>query len=154
MLNHRFSQINSDKKNMNDNAPTLLESLLDDKSSAENLNAITERIIGSAYNVSNGVGCGFLEKVYENSLAYEIRKHNLMVEQQKPIRVIYDDVEVGFYQADLLVEGQVLVELKIVKNLDDIHKAQCINYLKATGLKLCLLINFGNPRVEVKRIIL
>lgn len=63
-------------------------------------------------------------------------------------------MEVGFYEADLLIADCVLVELKAVRHLDDVHKAQCLNYLKATGLKICLLINFGNPKVEVKRIIL
>ncbi|MBA2493435.1 MAG: GxxExxY protein [Acidobacteria bacterium] len=68
------------------------------------------------------------------------------------MEVFYDKTEVGFYETDLLVEDIVLVELKAVKNLDDVHKAQCLNYLKATGLKICLLINFGNPCVEVKKI--
>lgn len=118
------------------------------------INLITEKIIGCAYKVANGLGCGFLEKVYENALAYELQKVDLQVDQQKVIKVYYDSVEVGYYEADLLIEGCVLVELKTVKNLDDVHKAQCLNYLKATGLKICLLINFGNPKVEVKRIVL
>jgi GxxExxY protein len=96
----------------------------------------------------------FLEKVYENALAYDIRKQGLRVEQQKDIRVFYDNVEVGFYSADLIVEDRVLVELKTVKSLDEVHKAQCLNYLKATSMKIYLLINFGNPKVEIKRIIL
>jgi GxxExxY protein len=118
------------------------------------INRITEKIIGCAYRVSNELGCGFLEKVYENALAYEIRKLDLKIEQQKQIKVFYDNFEVGFYETDLLVEDIIIVELKTVKNLDDVHKAQCLNYLKATGLKICLLINFGNPRVEVKRLVL
>lgn len=95
-----------------------------------------------------------LEKVYENALAFEISKNGLEIKQQEQIKVFYESIVVGNYMADLLVEGKVLVELKTVKNLDDIHKAQCLNYLKATKIKICLLINFGNPRVEVKRIIL
>ncbi len=71
-----------------------------------------------------------------------------------PIKVYYDGVVVGEYIADLVVEGCVLVELKAVKGLDDIHTAQCLNYLKATSLKICLLINFGKPRVEIKRLAL
>jgi GxxExxY protein len=67
--------------------------------------------------------------------------------------VIYDGIEVGFYESDLLVREAILVELKTVRFLDDIQKAQCLNYLKATGLRICLLINFGNPKVEVKRIV-
>ncbi len=116
------------------------------------LNEITETIIGCAYAVANTLGCGFLEKVYENALALELRAAGLSVEQQKPIQVLYRRSVVGEYVADLLVENCVLVELKAVKELDDIHLAQCLNYLKATGLKVCLLINFGSPKVQVRRI--
>ena len=114
---------------------------------------LTEKIIGCAFAVSNGLGCGFLEKVYENALAHELRKAGLRVRQQWPIRVRYDAEIVGDYAADLLVEDSVLLELKAVKQLDDVHLAQCLNYLKATGLRLCLLLNFGKPKVEVKRIV-
>jgi GxxExxY protein len=116
----------------------------------EMLNQITERIIGCAFTVANGLGCGFAEKVYENAMAHELRKAGLAVEQQKPITVIYDGVVVGEYLADLLVEGTVLVELKAARALDDAHTAQCLNYLAATGIPVCLLLNFGK-RVEVKR---
>lgn len=139
---------------MENNKSSLLQSLFEDDKNQENINLITEKIIGCAYMVANNLGCGFLEKVYENSLAYEIRKSGLDVKQQEQIKVYYEKTEVGFYEADLLVADCVLVELKAVRNLDDVHKAQCLNYLKATGLKICLLINFGNPKVEVKRIIL
>ena len=121
--------------------------------SAEELNQITERVIGCAYTVSNGLGAGFLEKVYENALAHELRKNGLDVIQQHPIQVLYDGVVVGDFVADLLVEHEVLVELKAVKALDDVHLAQCLNYLKATGRSLCLLLNFGTPRVQVKRVV-
>ena len=117
------------------------------------INEITRRIIGCAYEVGNVLGCGFLEKVYENALANEVRKAGLDVKQQHGIEVHYDGVLVGDYAADLLVEGCVLVELKAVKALDDIHFAQCLNYLKATSLSICLLINFGKARVEVKRVV-
>lgn len=145
--------MNTDEE-MEKDKSDLLKSLFDKSDSVEEINKITETIIGRAYKVGNALGCGFLEKVYENALAYEIRKSGLMVKQQEAIKVFYDGFEVGFYEADLLVESKVLIELKAVKNLDDVHKAQCLNYLKATGLKICLLINFGNPRVEVKRIAL
>lgn len=118
------------------------------------LNKITERIIGCAYTVGNKLGCGFLEKVYENALAHELRKSGLSVAQQNGIHIHYDGLVVGEYVADLLIEGRVLVELKAVKALDAIHFAQCLNYLKATGLPICLLINFGKPKVEIKRIVL
>ncbi|MFN6964281.1 MAG: GxxExxY protein [Pyrinomonadaceae bacterium] len=117
------------------------------------LNEISERIIGCAFKVGNTLGCGFLEKVYENALAIELGKAGLSVEQQRPIAVVYDGQIVGRYDADLLVEGKVIVELKAVREISDAFRAQCINYLRATGLRLCLLINFGNTRVEVKRIV-
>jgi len=114
-------------------------------------NGITRRIIGSAQTVSNTLGCGFLEKVYENALAIELRRNDLQVEQQKEVHVRYRGEIVGIYIADLLVEGSVLVELKAVFALDRIHRAQCINYLRATGHRLCLLLNFGLPRLDVER---
>jgi GxxExxY protein len=103
--------------------------------------ALTETIIGCVYTVANTLGNGFLEKVYENTFAHELRKKDLKVEQQRPISVHYDSVVVGEYLADLLVDERVLVELKAVKALEDIHKAQCLHYLKTTGKELCLLIN-------------
>ena len=139
---------------MDENKTDLLKSLFESDGSMNEINKITEIIIGSAYKVANALGCGFLEKVYENALAYEIRKHGLEVKQQESIKVYYENVEVGFYEADLWIEDKVLVELKAVKNLDDVHRAQRLNYLKATKVKICLLINFGNPRVEIKRIAL
>jgi len=115
-------------------------------------NSITEQIIGCAYKVANHLGPGFLEKVYENALAYEAKQNDLNVEQQFPISVMYEDLIVGEYFADLLVQEEIIVELKAVKALDSSHFAQCMNYLKATGKKVCLLINFGSPKVEIKRI--
>ena len=117
------------------------------------LDEITRKIIGCAYTVSNSLGSGFLEKVYENALTHELRKAGLQVVQQFGTPVFYDSVVVGDYIADLLVERIVLIELKAVKALDDIHMAQCMNYLKATGFPVCLLLNFGKPKVEVKRIV-
>jgi GxxExxY protein len=119
----------------------------------QRLNELSETIIGCAFKVGNALGCGFLEKVYENALAHEIKKAGLAVEPQAPIKVHYDGIIVGEYAADLLVETCLLIELKAVKQFDDVHMAQCLNYLKATGLHLCLLINFGAPHVEVKRIV-
>ncbi len=116
------------------------------------LNQITELVIGCAYRVSNKLGCGFLEKVYENSMVVELRKAGIAFEQQKPILIRYEGVVVGDYVADLIVEGVVLIGLKACKGIDEIHEAQCLNYLKATGIPICLLINFGKPRVEVRRI--
>jgi GxxExxY protein len=120
---------------------------------ADMLNALSERIIGCAIAVANGLGSGFLEKVYENALAHELRKAGLTVAQQQGVSVVYDDVIVGEYAADLLVEAAIVVELKAVRTLDDVHQAQCMNYLRATGMHLCLLLNFGRPRLEIRRIV-
>ncbi len=125
----------------------------DERGLETGVDSITSRIIGCAYTVSNVMGCGFLEKVYENALAHEMTRNGLDVEQQYEIPVWYDDKLVGEYVADLLVEKRVLVELKAVKDLNEIHMAQCLNYLNATMLHVCLLLNFGNPRVQVKRIV-
>jgi len=119
----------------------------------EELNKITEIVIGCAYTVASCLGSGFLEKVYENALAHEIRKSGLDVSQQHNIQVHYDGIIVGDYVADLLVENSILIELKAVKALDNIHYAQCMNYLIATGYTVCLLINFGSPKIEVRRIV-
>ena len=116
----------------------------------ESLNAVTRVAIGCAYRVRNVLGYGFLEKVYENALVHELRKAGLVVEQQHPVPVYYDGVLVGNFVADLLVNGCILIELKSVQGWDDFYAAQCLNYLTATGLPICLWINFGK-RVEVKR---
>ena len=118
---------------------------------AEKLNAITEKMIGCAFRVSNLLGCGFLEKPYENALTHALKKEGLQVQQQVPIQIWFEDLIVGDYFGDLLVEGLVLLELKAVRALDEVHSAQCINYLKATKLPVCLLMNFGRPKLEIKR---
>jgi GxxExxY protein len=117
------------------------------------LNEITGKIIAGAYAVGNTLGPGFLEKVYENALVHELRKAGLHAEQQVPIDVWYDGVVVGNYVADVLVERSVVVEVKAVKAFEDVHFAQCLNYLKATELPICLLINFGAPKVQIKRLV-
>ncbi len=124
-----------------------------DKTSRDTLDRVTEQIIGCAFTVINRLGSGFLEKVYENALAHELRKAGLKVEQQYAVKVHYDGVVVGNYVADLLVAGCVLVELKAIKSLGNVETAQCLNYLKATGMRVCLLLNFARPRVQVKRIV-
>jgi GxxExxY protein len=115
------------------------------------VNRLSEQVIGCAFQVTNTLGIGFLEKVYENALVHELRKSGLAVRQQHGIVVYYDGVVVGEYAVDLLVEGTIMVELKAVKALDNVHAAQCINYLRATGLRLCLVLNFGKPRLEIQR---
>ncbi len=114
---------------------------------------LTERIIGCAFLVANALGHGFLEKVYENALAHELRKAGLRVDQQHGLAVHYDGVLVGEFQVDLLVEGQILVELKAVAGLQEAHVAQCLNYLKASGRTVCLLFNFGRS-LQFRRLLL
>ena len=117
------------------------------------VNEITEMIIGCVYKVSNTLGDGFAEKVYENATAIEVGKSGLRARQQYPIKVAYDGIVVGEFFVDLLVEELILVEFKAVKLLEEFHVAQCLNYLRATGLPVCLLINFYRPKVEIRRII-
>jgi GxxExxY protein len=117
-----------------------------------NRDPITSCIIGCAFKVANELGPGFLEKVYENALAIEIKKSGLKVVQQRGIEVHYAGQLVGDFIADLVVEERVIVELKAIRSLDDLHIAQGINYLKATGLSTCLLINFGTPKIQIRRL--
>lgn len=120
---------------------------------AGEVNGITQKVIGCAFTVSNTLGIGFVEKVYENALVHATRKAGLRVNQQFPINVTFDGILVGGFFADLLAEGRVLVELKAVSILTPNHMAQGLNYLRATGLEVCLLINFGKPKVEIKRLL-
>ncbi len=111
---------------------------------------ITEKIIACAYTVYNKLGFGFLEKVYENALVIELRKADLHVEQQFPVKVYYEGKIVGDYIADIIVEGKIILELKAVDKILDIHEIQLKNYLRATGIEVGLLINFGKS-MEIKR---
>jgi len=111
----------------------------------QEINRLTEKIINCVYRVSNTLGSGFPEKVYENALAVELRQNGLSIKQQHAVNVFYNGNLVGDYTADLLVEDQVIVELKDVKMLDETHSAQCMNYPKAAGLKICLLAILENP---------
>ena len=117
------------------------------------LDDITKRVIGCAYAVSNTLGAGFVEKVYERALVVELRAAGLDIAQQHAMTVRYRGIVVGDYVADLVVANEVIVEIKAIKSLDDVHAAQCMNYLKATGLRVALLLNFGKPRVEIRRIV-
>ena len=114
--------------------------------------SLTEQIIGCAYTVGNNLGCGFLEKVYEKALAIELIDSGLSIKTQGPIKVHYSGNVVGEYFADIIVENEIILELKAVMKIENIHFAQCQNYLKATGKKLGLLINFGGERIQVKRV--
>ncbi len=113
---------------------------------------LTEAVIGSVFKVANTLGSGFLEKVYENALAIELQGGGLAFEQQVPISVSCQNQVVGSYIADLVIEGRLLIELKACRALEDAHTAQCLNYLKAMGLPTCLLVNFGTPKPQIKRL--
>lgn len=113
--------------------------------------ALTGQIIAAAFDVSNALGCGFLEKVYENALTVELRHRGLSTTRQVPIRVVYRDETVGDYVADLIVERTVLVEIKATEDHKPVYTAQTLNYLRATRLPVALLINFGRPRLWYKR---
>ena len=120
---------------------------------SEILDHIAEKTIGAAYEVSNSRGAGFLEKVYERALACELTLRGLKPRQQVHYPVLYKGQPVGEYVGDLVVNNRVLVELKCVDRFVGEHTAQCINYLKASGLRLALIFNFQKPKVEWKRII-
>ena len=119
----------------------------------DEINDLSNQVIGAAFEISNVLGAGFLEKVYENALNIELNNRKIKAQQQAPLKVYYKGELVGDYFADILVENKLIIEIKTVKEFDSIHLAQCINYLKITGLKLCLLINFSKPKVEIKRIV-
>ena len=111
---------------------------------------LTKNIISAAYNVYNALGKGFLEKVYENALAIELKEKGINVIQQAPIITLYKNKIVGDYIADLLIEDKVIVELKAIKKLTKIHEVQLVNYLAATAIEVGLLLNFGE-NFELKR---
>ena len=108
-------------------------------------------VIGCAFRVSNALGVGFLEKVYENSMVIELRRAGVFVEQQKHLEVYYEGIRVGEYAADLLVENHLLVELKTAQAIAHAHEAQLLNYLRATNLHLGLILNFGTPKLGIRR---
>ena len=118
------------------------------------INDITYKIRAAIFEVNRILGAGFLEKVYENALLVELRLRGLKAENQVPIKVNYKGTEVGEYFADIIVENQVILELKAVDSLQSIHEAQLLNYLKATEDKIGLLVNFTHPTAEIKRFVL
>jgi GxxExxY protein len=119
----------------------------------EELNRLCEVVVGAIYEVANVLGSGFLEKVYERALVRELQLRGLTAEAGVPLTVAYKGDMVGEYYADILVEGKLIIELKCVERFADEHLAQCLNYLRATNLPLCLLVNFQHPKVQWKRIV-
>jgi GxxExxY protein len=117
------------------------------------LEALTERIIGAAFQVSNTLGHGFLESVYRKALVCELKAEGLDAKQEVPFQLSYRGEQIGAYVADLVVENSVIVELKAAEALSAAHRSQVINYLKASGLPLGLLFDFGVPRLEIRRVL-
>jgi len=115
---------------------------------------LSYKIIGLAMEVHSKLGYGFLEKVYENSLMLLFNKYNIKAEQQSPVPVYFEDQVVGHYVCDIIVEKKIILELKTVDKITDVHKAQLMNYLKATGIKLGIILNFKNKSLEQLRIVL
>jgi len=117
------------------------------------LEALVEKVVGAAYEVSNVLGAGFLEKIYERALVEELNLRSVRVRAQAPYPVAYKGKHIGTYSADLVVDDRLLVEVKCVEGFSNEHLAQCINYLKVSALHLALLINFRRPKVEWRRIV-
>ncbi len=118
------------------------------------LNDITYKINAAVFEVNRILGAGFLEKVYENALLIELRNRGLKAKGQVSLNVQYKGEIVGEYVVDILVEGKVIIELKAIEQLQKIHEAQLLNYLKATGIKVGLLVNFKYPKAEIRRMVL
>ena len=115
---------------------------------------LSYKIIELALEVHNELGCGFLEKVYENALMILFERERIPSKQQAPVDVYFQERVVGQYFADILVDNKVILELKTVDTIAEVHKAQVLNYLRATGMKLGLILNFAKPSLEYKRLVL
>ncbi len=115
---------------------------------------LSYKIVGLAIEIHNKLGYGFLEKVYENALMLLFRREDIIAKQQTPISVYFEREIVGEYFSDILVENKIILELKAIEKITDVHKAQTLNYLKATGLRLAIILNFGKKKLEYKRIVL
>jgi GxxExxY protein len=119
----------------------------------ENLDALTARVLSAVFEVANTLGAGFLEKIYQRALLRELRLREIQTTPEASFTVTYKGYSVGEYFADLLIEDAVLLELKCVERLSNEHTAQCLNYLRASGRSICLLVNFQHPTIEWKRIV-
>ena len=115
---------------------------------------LTYKIRGAIFEVNNVLGHGFLEKIYENALMIELPKRGLNAKNQVPIEVEYKGEIIGEYFADIVVNDRVILELKSIESLQKVHEAQLLNYLKATGYRIGLLVNFTYPKAEIKRFVL
>ena len=111
------------------------------------------KIVGLAMQVHNELGHGFLEKVYENAMMILFRKEGMNALQQVPITVRFLNETVGDYFADILVDDKIILELKSIEKITDVHRAQALNYLKATGMQLAIVLNFGKEKLEYQRLV-
>ena len=118
----------------------------------EQLKVLSGKVIGCAITVSKNLAPGYLEKVYENALFHELTKRRFRVERQVRLEVCYDGMVVGHFVADMVVNGTIILELKATDGISDDHIAQALNYLTTTGSPLCLILNFGEPVLSIKRV--
>jgi GxxExxY protein len=114
---------------------------------------LTKDIIDSVFKVHNVLGCGLLEKVYSKALIWDLELKKRKVVSQHEFRVLYRDKNVGTYYADLIIEDKVIVEVKSVEKIDDVHRAQLLNYLRISSLRVGLLVNFARPKLEYERLV-
>jgi GxxExxY protein len=114
---------------------------------------LSQNIIGASINVHKELGPGFLENIYEEALKIELSKNQINFECQKEVKIEYREIEIGTHRLDMIVENHIIVELKAVRELLDVHFSQLRSYLRATGLKVGLLLNFAKPTLEIKRIV-
>jgi len=138
--------MNTDKNTQEISPTTIVTSILKEEE-------LTGKILEAAFAVHNTLGVGFLERVYSNALALELRSKGLTCRQEQPLKVTYKNAIVGDYIADLVVGNRVLVELKACTLLDPVHGAQLINYLRASGIKVGLLLNFGKTKLQFRRLV-
>jgi GxxExxY protein len=115
---------------------------------------LSYKVVKLAFDVHNELGCGFLEKVYENALMMLLDRENIPARQQAPTDVYFQGKVIGQYFADILVDNKLILELKAVNTITDINKAQVLNYLRATGVKLGIILNFAKPKLEYQRLVL
>ena len=126
---------------------------VEDRKQKYQFEELSKKIIGAAIEVHRELGPGFLENIYEEALKIEFSEHNIDYESQKEIKIKYLGTEIGMHHLDLLVEKKIIIELNAVKEFADIHFAQLRSYLKATGLKTGLLLNFSKPTLEIRRVV-
>jgi len=119
----------------------------------QQLDKLTEKIIGIAIKVHKKLGPGFVERIYEKALAYEFKKANVKFREQTDIKVKYENIDLGFQKVDFIIEEVVVVELKSVSEINEIHEAQILSYLKTTDKRVGLILNFAKKKLDIKRMV-